>query len=100
MPTNAQLFSTPISLRRRFCGPSGLNLTPLLAGAFLVASTVGQANAQEAMNLTMAGGGHGLLFDGAARAQAGVPDGVAEAIWGMQEQLTAWRSQFKIKHLV
>lgn len=35
--------------------------------------------------------GHGILFDGAAREQAGVPDGVAEAIWSMQDQLTTWR---------
>jgi len=52
----------------------------------------GPVQAQEdTSQLMVSGRGHGILFDGGARAQAGVPDGVAEAIWGMQEQLSEWR---------
>jgi amidohydrolase len=35
--------------------------------------------------------GHGILFDGEAREQAGVPKEIAEYIWGMQQQLTTYR---------
>lgn len=45
----------------------------------------------DANQLMVSGRGHGILFDGDAREQAGVPDGVAEAIWNMQDQLTEWR---------
>lgn len=40
------------------------------------------------------GTGHGILFDGKVREQAGVPEGVVQALWDMQEELTKWRRDF------
>ena len=45
----------------------------------------------DASQLMVSERGHGILFDGEARKQAGIPDGVAEAIWNMQGQLSEWR---------
>ncbi len=45
----------------------------------------------DASQLMVSERGHGILFDGEARKQAGVPDGIAEAIWNMQGQLSEWR---------
>lgn len=42
--------------------------------------------------MDMIGSGHGILFNGEVRKQAGVPKEIADYIWGMQEQLTTYRS--------
>lgn len=44
-----------------------------------------------ATQMMVSGRGHGVLFNEDARKQAGIPDGVAQAIWGMQQQLSDWR---------
>ena len=49
------------------------------------------AGEDSATRMMVSGRGHGVLFDGDARRQANVPDGVAESIWKMQGQLTEWR---------
>jgi len=48
-------------------------------------------SAEEMNRMQLTGNGHGILFDGNARKQAGVPDEIADYIWGMQEQLSSWR---------
>ncbi len=68
---------------------------PIL-GAMLVGSVVAATNTvaveeNNATQMMVSGRGHGILFDGNARKQADVPDGIAQSIWEMQGQLTEWR---------
>ena len=51
---------------------------------------IGSASAHESHSM-ISGRGHGVLFDGEVREQAGVPEGVVQSLWEMQDQLTKWR---------
>ena len=57
----------------------------------LLIAIVGLTAAEEKNRMLVTGNGHGILFDGNARKQAGVPEEIAEYIWVMQEQLSSWR---------
>lgn len=65
--------------------------TIFLSLAILLIAVVGFATAEEMNRMQLTGNGHGILFDGNARKQAGVPEEIAKYIWDMQEQLTSWR---------
>jgi amidohydrolase len=62
----------------------------ILAGLLFVA--VAPAYGQEGNRMLLTGSGHGIIFDGKAREQAGVPKDIADYIWGMQKQLSTYRS--------
>lgn len=68
-----------------------IGIRPIVAAACLFSFPFNLANAQDSSALWNAGPGHGVLFSQEAREQAGVPNGVAEAIWNMQGQLSEWR---------
>lgn len=88
---NIKLHSNPFtaikqSRVRRFTGT--------LIGAVIVASVfaTGIAVAAEDMNrMDMTSKGHGLLYSGEARAQAGAPDDIADYIWGLKDMLQTTR---------
>ena len=63
----------------------------ILLGGGLAAGFAVAAESESATQMMVSGRGHGILFDGEARKQANVPDGVAQKIWEMQDQLTEWR---------
>jgi len=60
--------------------------------AVLIAAVTNPVAAQEKNRMLLTGTGHGVLFDGTAQKQAGVPKEIADYIWGMQKQLTTYRS--------
>ena len=66
-------------------------LCALVIGSVFATEIAIAADADDATQMMVSGRGHGVLFDGEARKQANVPDGIAEAIWKMQGQLTEWR---------
>jgi hypothetical protein len=71
-----------------------LRSTVVAAAAVLLVmgGAVASAQDQDMMSLRDAGEGHGVLFSSEARKQAGVPEEIADYVWDMQGQLTAWRS--------
>ena len=71
-----------------------LRSTVVAASAVLLVMGGAVASAQDPdmMSLRDAGEGHGVLFSSEARKQAGVPEEIADYVWDMQGQLTAWRS--------
>jgi amidohydrolase len=76
-------------------------VTLMTCGILLLATaTCSLAQENNMMLLKDAGEGHGLLFSGEARKQAGVPEDIAQYIWDMQGQLSTWRqSLHKIPEL-
>ena len=66
----------------------------------LVVAGITSGQDQEPNRMMLTGNGHGILFDGKAREQAGVPQEIADYIWGMQAQLSTYRqSLHKIPEL-
>lgn len=69
-----------------------LKVSAACAAAVLLTGTVGSVFAEEKNRMLITGNGHGILFDGKAREQSGVPKEIADYIWGMQKQLMTYRS--------
>ncbi len=68
-------------------------LPTLTAAILLAVGALPSASAEEMNRMALTGGGHGVLMSEKARAAAGVPEEIADYIWGMQSQLSEYRSE-------
>jgi len=91
MTMKTKIYSNPSAPIKK---PTLRSPTRALIGAVIAGSVfaTGIAVAGENMNrMDMTSKGHGLLYSGEARAQAGVPDDIADYIWGLQDTLQSTR---------
>ncbi|MDG0980170.1 MAG: M20 family metallopeptidase [Halieaceae bacterium] len=66
-------------------------LSLLLAAVALYAVPMTSAKAEDQDRMVLTAKGHGVLFDGEARNRAGISQDIADYVWGLQDQLSAYR---------
>lgn len=88
---NRRVFSNPYAAikqpRLSRCAIKLINA--VIAGSVLASGFVVAAEVTNRMDMTSKG--HGILYSGEARAQAGIPEDIADYIWGLQNTLQTTR---------